>query len=86
MNDSYTFVGSDYSFKMGASGFHVKVRPGVLKLLEFLQNRFELWVYSNGRSEYVNKILSFIAQMGPRIDPKRIIPRDGTNYNKKLAK
>ena len=50
MSDEYKFVGSDYSFKMGPTGFHVKLRPGILKLLEFLQPRFELWVYSNGRA------------------------------------
>lgn len=86
MSDEYKFVGSDYSFKMGPTGFHVKLRPGILKLLEFLQSRFELWVYSNGRAEYVHKILNYIGQLGPKIDSSRVLPRDGNNYNKRLSR
>lgn len=84
--EQYMFEGSDYFFKMGSSGFHLKVRPGALTLLEFLQERFELWVYSNGKPEYVNKIVAYVCQLGIKIDSKRVLARDGNNYNKQIAK
>lgn len=82
----YAFKGSDLNFKMGTYSFHVKARPGAIKLLKFLQEKFDLWVYSNGTTDYVHKITDYLVECGVNIESKKVISREGTNYNKQLAK
>lgn len=84
--ERYRFEGSDFNFDMGMIGFHIRLRPGALKLLEFLQNTFQLWVYSNGKPDYVNRIVSYICQQGINIEPKKVLSREGNNYNKQIIK
>lgn len=82
----YPFEGSDLQFKMGAYSFHVKARPGALQFLKFLQEKFDLWVYSNGTTDYVKRITDYLNISGINIESRKVLSREGSNYNKQLAK
>lgn len=84
--NDYHFEGSDHQFEMGPYSFYVKARPGAMQLLNFLSERFELWIYSNGTADYVMKVMDYFFKRGISIDTKKILSREGNCYNKQVAR
>lgn len=77
----------DYEFGLGPTTFRLKIRPGAIELFKSIENKFEVWVYSNGNSEYVQVIVEFLAKKGLKIDPKKVLSRENnTEYKKKVLK
>jgi TFIIF-interacting CTD phosphatase-like protein len=89
---AYPFKDCDFELNLEVKGgqevrqFKGKFRPHLGELLKFAGCRFEVWVYSNGTIDYVKSILKQIDPENVCFDSKRVVCRDGNNFNKKLPK
>jgi TFIIF-interacting CTD phosphatase-like protein len=89
---SFPFKNYDFEVNLEMRGgqetrqFKGKLRPHLSELLKFAGSRFEVWVYSNGTMDYVKSILKQIDPQNVCFDSKRVVCRDGKDFNKKLPK
>jgi TFIIF-interacting CTD phosphatase-like protein len=76
----------DHMCEIGNYTLQIKLRPGILELLQWTQHNFDMWIYSNGNEQYIRSVVRFLETKDVKFAEDHVITRKNQGLNKQISK